>query len=150
MKEALEEELLGRIRLALEAKMEEETELDEARIDFNRIMKGVDKNKLKTAADIGEADYKKGIYTPAGSKDLEKFIKDVDLKTKSAYMAAWTRSNTAQRMKKEEIELDEVTKTAMKRPVTYTGSDGHSHTKLMPVKKVSKTATSQDKIQENN
>lgn len=35
-------------------------------------------------------------------------------------------------------DLDEVTKTAMKRPVTYTGADGHSHTKLEPVKKVQK------------
>jgi hypothetical protein len=50
----------------------------------------------------------------------------------------------------EEAELDEVTRTAMKRAVTYTGADGHSHTKLMPVKRVEKTATGQDKIQENN
>jgi hypothetical protein len=47
------------------------------------------------------------------------------------------------------MELDEITKTAMKKSVTYTGSDGHSHTKLVPVTRVNKDETGQDKIKTN-
>lgn len=52
--------------------------------------------------------------------------------------------------KMEEVEeIEEITKTAIKRPESYVGSDGHTHTRLAPVKRVEKDYSGQDKIKEN-
>ena len=181
MKEALEEELLGRIRLALEAKMEEETELDEA-LSPEEKKKAKEANRVagRSASKEGNRDFYHSQFR--GKKGAEKTATGVDPIKRSVTMPhAMTkigkhgharpdsrpdkttgkpnrlnslhRSRNINKLVKgklpEEAELDEVTKTAMKRAVTYTGADGHSHTKLMPVKRVEKTATGQDKIQEN-
>lgn len=47
------------------------------------------------------------------------------------------------------LELDEITKTGMKKTISYTGADGHSHTKTVPVTRVNRDETGQDRIKTN-
>lgn len=50
----------------------------------------------------------------------------------------------------EEVEeVDEVTKTAIKKTVSYTGKDGKSHTRNIPIRSVERDEYGQDKIREN-
>lgn len=44
------------------------------------------------------------------------------------------------------LELDEITRTGMKKTISYTGADGHSHTKNVPVTRVNRDETGQDRI----
>ena len=182
MKEALEEELRDRILFALEAKMEEETELDEA-LSPEEKKKAREANRVagRNASKDNDRDFYHSRFR--GKKGAEKTATGVDpvnrtitmkhamtkigkhgyakpssktnsVTSKSNRINSLYRSRNVNKLVKgklpEEAELDEITRTAMKRPVTYTGSDGHSHTKLMPVKRVEKTPTGQDKIQGNN
>jgi hypothetical protein len=51
--------------------------------------------------------------------------------------------------KMEEVQLDEITKTALKRTISYIGPDGHPRTRTIPVRRnVKDQYTNLDKIRE--
>jgi hypothetical protein len=128
MKEALEEELRSRVATILEAKMS-----DSAVLKAAKALASNGKNKKTQAFGQGLVDYyeKNGSFTPAQVSGLQNIMKNASFQMASE-------------------DLEEVTRTAIKRPVSYIGADGHTHTRLMPIKRVTHEPESgQEKIRSN-